>query len=81
MRYCDRNVCFRNIYNEIECDECEVTRCQNLHARAVESARARLENAETNLKFSKGNEKSKRRKQRTVEVAEYILEVLLEAGK
>lgn len=25
-RYCDRNICFRNEYNGIECDECEVTK-------------------------------------------------------
>ena len=25
-RYCDRNICIRNEYNGISCDECEVTK-------------------------------------------------------
>ena len=27
-RYCDRNICLRNEYNGIGCDECEVTKSQ-----------------------------------------------------
>ena len=27
-RYCDRNICLKNEYNEIGCDECEVTKSQ-----------------------------------------------------
>jgi hypothetical protein len=29
-RYCDRNICLRNEYNGIGCDECEVTKSQQL---------------------------------------------------
>ena len=27
-KYCDRNICLRNEYNGIGCDECEVTKSQ-----------------------------------------------------
>ena len=29
LKYCDRNICVSNEYNNIGCDECEVTKSQN----------------------------------------------------
>lgn len=34
-KYCDRNICLRNEYNGIGCDECEVTKSQESNGEAI----------------------------------------------
>ena len=34
-KYCDRNICIKNEYNGIGCDECEVTKSQELSSDLI----------------------------------------------
>ena len=45
-RYCDRNICFRNEYNGIECDECEVTKHNERIKKCGECEIAKYHNLE-----------------------------------
>ena len=55
-RYCDRNICLKNEYNGIGCDECEVTKsqepCEDAISRsgaikAIEERAKRIKNEDT----------------------------------
>ena len=38
QKYCDRNICLQNDYNGIGCDECEVTKSQEIYNDAKQTA-------------------------------------------
>lgn len=75
-------------YEMYSCNECPASKPEflkkklhmktdaGLKARAIESAKARVKRAKEYLASSTGNTKTLEKKQRTVEIAEYILEAV-----
>ena len=49
-KYCDRNICLRNEYNNIGCDECEVTKSQEPKTDVLDKIKAEILLRDENVK-------------------------------